>query len=131
LGVVLAVVVLIGIGAAISVVLPNNSGKVMFSKGSYAIGTNTCKFDSPVTEVTSTDSFYLIAHLRDDVQPADQIAIKVTKDGQDYFTNTVTAGTKFNCYVENEALPPLPAGVYNFSLSVGSKTEAEGTLTVK
>jgi len=131
IGIVIAVVVVLGIGAVASVVMPGNSGQVMFSKGSYALGTNTCKFDNPVTELTASDPIYMIARLRDDLQPTDQITLTVTKDGQAYFNNTIPAGKKFNCYVEEAAVGPLPAGVYRFTLSVGGKTEAEGTLTVK
>ncbi|MGD0122019.1 MAG: hypothetical protein ABSC46_05620 [Candidatus Limnocylindrales bacterium] len=131
IGIVIVVVVVIGIGAVASVLLPGNSGQVMFSKGSYAVGTNTCKFDSPVTEVTASDPIYMIARLRDDMQPTDQITLTVTKDGQAFFTNTIPAGKKFNCYIEDGAIGPLSAGVYKFTLSVGGKTEAEGTLTIK
>jgi hypothetical protein len=131
LGLVVGIIVVIAIGVVVAVVLPNNAGKVMFSKGQYAVGSNTCRFNAPVTEVTSSDAFYMIAGLRDDMQPADQLTLTVTKDGKDYYTNTIPAGEKFNCYVENGSIGPLEPGVYDFKLSRGATVEAEGALTVK
>ncbi len=129
LGVIIVVVILGAIGFVAN--MNSNTGQIMFSKGSYAMGSNTCKFDAPVTQVSTTDPIYIIADFNDTMQVGDSMTLTVTKDGVAYYTNTDTTDTSFNCYVEQGAIGPLPAGVYKMTFTHNGTVEATGTLTVK
>jgi len=127
---VFAVVVLIA-GVLVVAILNNPAGNVYFSKSAYDQSSHTCKFDSPVTTISTTDSIYLIAAFNDTLQPQDTYTLEIFQDGVSKGTTNATADTKFNCYIEKTAMGPLSAGVYKFTFKHNDKIEAEGTLTVK
>jgi hypothetical protein len=126
-----AVVVIAGLVVGLGQILDNPAGHVYFSKSAYDQGSNTCKFDSPVTTISTSDSIYLVAAFNDTLQPQDQYTLEVFLDGVSKGTTNATADTKFNCYIEKTAMGPLPAGTYKFTFKHNDKIEAEGTLTVK
>jgi hypothetical protein len=127
---VFAVVVLIA-GVLVVAILNNPAGNVYFSKSAYDQSSNTCKFDSPVTTISTTDSIYLIAAFNDTLQPQDTYTLEIFQDGVSKGTTNATADTKFNCYIEKTAMRPSSPGVYKFTFKHNDKIEAEGTLTVK
>jgi hypothetical protein len=127
---VFAVVVLIA-GIVAVAILNNPAGNVYFSKSAYDQGSKTCKFDSPVTTVSTSDSIYLIAAFNDTLQPQDTYTLEVFQDGVSKGVTNATADSKFNCYIEKTAMGPLQAGVYKFTFKHNDEIEAEGTLTVK
>ena len=127
---VVAALIVIG-GLVIVANLRSGAGTVYFSKTAYDQGSDTCKFSSPVTTLSTTDSVYMIASFNDTLQPQDTYTLEVSENGAPPNTTNATADTKFNCYVEKTALGPLPAGTYKFTFKHNDKVEAEGTLTVK
>jgi len=122
--VVLAVVGLVVIG------LNSGVGTVMFSKAAYNTGSN-CKFSEPVTTVTTTDPVYMIAFFKDTMEPSDVMTLNITKDGASFANASDTADKEFNCYIEQQSIGPLEAGVYKLTFTHNGTVEAEGTLTVK
>ncbi len=132
--VVIAVFAVIVIVAGLFVVLNLTSpaGHVYFSKSAYDQSSSTCQFGAPVTSVSTTDSLYMIAAFNDTLDVSDTYSLDVVKDGAPLGAPTnATAETKFNCYIEQNVMGPLPAGVYKFTFKHNDKIEAEGTLTVK
>ena len=127
---VFAVIVLIA-GLVVVAILNPPDGHVYFSKSAYDQNSKTCEFGSPVTSVSTTDSFYMIAIFKDTLEAQDTYSLEVFKDGVSEGTTNATASTKFNCYMEQNVMGPLPAGVYKFTFKHNDKIEAEGTLTVK
>jgi hypothetical protein len=127
---VFAVIVLIA-GLVVVAILNSPAGHVYFSKTAYDQSSNTCEFGSPVTTVSTTESFYMIAAFNDTLEAPDAYSLEVVKDGAPEGTTNATASTKFNCYMEQNVMGPLPAGVYKFTFKHNDKIEAEGTLTVK
>jgi hypothetical protein len=126
-----AVVLIAGLVVGLGQILDNPAGNVYFSKSAYDQGSNTCKFDSPVTTFSTSDSIYLIAAFNDTLQPQDTYTLEIFQDGVSRGTTNATADAKFNCYIEKTAMGPLSAGVYRFTFKHNDKIEAEGTLTVK
>jgi hypothetical protein len=131
--VVIAVFAVIVIIAGLFVVANLNSpaGHVYFSKTAYDQSSNTCEFGSPVTTGSTSESFYMIAAFNDTLEAQDAYSLEVAKDGVSESTTNVTATKKFNCYMEQNAMGPLSAGLYKFTFKHNDKIEAEGTLTVK
>ena len=132
--VVIAVFAVIVIVAGLFVVLNLTSpaGHVYFSKSAYDQSSSTCQFGAPVTSVSTTDILYMIAAFNDTLDVSDTYSLDVVKDGAPLGAPTnATAETKFNCYIEQNVMGPLPAGVYKFTFKHNDKIEAEGTLTVK
>jgi hypothetical protein len=131
--VVIAVFAVIVIVAGLFVVLTLNSpaGHVYFSKSAYDQSSSSCEFGSPVTTVSTSESFYMIAAFNDTLDTPDTYSLEVVKDGAPQGTTNAVATTKFNCYMEQNAMGPLPAGVYKFTFKHNDKIEAEGTLTIK
>ena len=126
---VIAVFAVIVIVAGLFVVLNLTSpaGHVYFSKSAYDQSSSTCQFGSPVTSVSTTDSLYMIAAFNDTLDVSDTYSLDVVKDGAPLGAPTnATAETKFNCYIEQNVMGPLPAGVYKFTFKHNDKIEAEG-----
>jgi hypothetical protein len=126
----IVVLVVLGLGVAFVANLDSGAGKVTFSKTAYHTG-DPCKFNSPITEATTADHVYLVALFKDTMEPGDSWTLTVTKDGQPFKSATDSTTTEFGCYVEQDGIPPLAAGVYVVTFTSGGKIEAEGTLTVK
>lgn len=127
---VIAAVVVIG-GLVILANLRSGAGVVYFSKTAYDQSSQTCQFSTPVTTLSTADPVFMIASFNDTLQPQDTYTLEVSEDGKAPDTTTATADKKFNCYVEQTALGPLPAGTYKFTFRHNDKVEAEGTLTIK
>ncbi|HJX67526.1 MAG TPA: hypothetical protein VJ258_02240 [Candidatus Limnocylindrales bacterium] len=127
---VFAVIVIIA-GLFVVAILNSPAGHVYFSKSAYDQSSNTCQFGSPVTTVSTTESFYMIAAFNDTLDAPDTYSLEVAKDGAPEGTTNAIATTKFNCYMEQNVMGPLPAGVYKFTFKHNDKIEAEGTLTIK
>ena len=132
-GVVIAVVVVVvlGIAGLVYVGLTSGVGQVTFSMTADNSGNKSCKFASPVTQITTSDKVYLMAYFHDTLQPGDSVTVTVTKDGVAFGDNTVTVDKTMNCDVEPDAVGPLQAGVYKLTYTHNGTVEAEGTLTVK
>ena len=128
---VIAIVVVVAIGAVATSLLGGGSGKVLFSTSAYNEGSNTCRFDNAITTASTTDSVYVIADLKDTLKAGDSYTITETKDGQALPSTTLTASKEFNCYMEQGGIGQLNAGVYKFTFTKDGKIEAEGTLTIK
>ena len=127
----LAFVAALGIGALGLVAASNGApGEVTFSRGAYQSG-GSCRFDAPVTQVTSSDSVHMIASFKDMVHPSDSIQLTITKDGATFAQGSETATATFDCYVEQHPLDPLGPGVYKMKFTRNGTVEAEGTLTVR
>jgi hypothetical protein len=128
---VVAIIVVVAIGAVATSLLGGGSGKVLFSTSAYNEGSNTCRFDNAITTASTTDSVYVIADLKDTLKAGDSYTITETKDGQALPSTTLTASKEFNCYMEQGGIGQLNAGVYKFTFTKDGKVEAEGTLTIK
>jgi hypothetical protein len=127
---VFAVIVIIA-GVVVVVTLRSAAGNVYFSKSTYDTSLGTCQFDSPVTTVSTSDPVYLVAAFNDALKAQDDYTLEILKDGVSLNTTSEKASTSFSCYVEQNSLGPLSAGVYTFTFKHNDKIEAEGTLTVK
>jgi hypothetical protein len=127
---VFAVIVIVA-GLFVVAVLNSPAGHVYFSKTAYDQNSSSCQFGSSVTTVSTSESFYMIAAFNDTLDKPDAYSLDVVKDGTPQGTTKATASAKFNCYIEQNAMGPLPAGVYKFTFKHNDKIEAEGTLTIK
>jgi hypothetical protein len=113
-------------------VLGQDAGKVQFSAAAYDQTNATCHMDNPITTANANDKVYMIAAFRDTLEGGQQFTLTVTKDGQPYGQPvTSSLPTKFNCYIEQQAMAPTDPGAYKFTFTLDGKVEAEGTLTIK
>jgi hypothetical protein len=129
---VIAIIVVVVIGAVALAVLRSDDGKVQFSKTAYDQSKTTCHMDNAITTANAGDTIYMIAAFKDTLDAGQSFTLTVTKDGQKSGDSTPTSlPTRFNCYIEQAGINPSDPGVYKFTFSKDGKTEAEGTLTVK
>jgi hypothetical protein len=132
IGVVIAIVVVVAIGAFALAALKGDDGKVQFSMTAYDQSSTTCHMDNAITSAGPNDTVYMIAAFQDTLEAGQNFTLTVTKDGQSYGDPITTSlPSKFNCYIEQGGLKPTDVGVYKFTFTKDGKTEAEGTLTIK
>jgi arginine deiminase len=129
---VVAIIVVVAIGALGVAVLNSDAGKVQFAKTAYDQSKTTCHMDNVITTANVGDTIYMIAAFKDTLDAGQNFTLTVTKDGQKYGDSTPTSlPTQFNCYIEQTGINLPDSGVYKFAFTKDGKTEAEGTLTVK
>ncbi|HEX7611128.1 MAG TPA: hypothetical protein VF371_00040 [Candidatus Limnocylindrales bacterium] len=126
-----AIIVVVAIGAVGLAVLNSDAGKVQFSKTAFNQSKTTCHMDNAITTANAGDTIYMIAAFKDTLEAAQSFTLTVTKDGQNYDSASTSLPSKFNCYIEQGGLKPSDPGVYKFTFTKDSKVEAEGTLTIK
>jgi hypothetical protein len=130
--VVIAIIIVVAIGAVGLAVLKGDDGKVQFSMTAYDQSNTTCHMDNSITTSNAGDTVYMIAAFRDTLDANQSFTLTVTKDGQAYGDAVPTSlPNQFNCYIEQGGLKPSVPGVYKFTFTKDGKVEAEGTLTVK
>jgi hypothetical protein len=130
---VVAIIVVVAIGAVGLAVLTSDDGKVQFSKTAYDQSKTTCHMDNSITTANVGDTIYMIAAFKDTLDAGQSFTLTVTKDGQSYGNPLppTSLPNKFNCYIEQGGLNPSDPGVYKFTFTNDGKVEAEGTLTIK
>jgi hypothetical protein len=130
LGVAVAAVVVV-VASAFMLLRPS-TGIVSFSRSAFDQGSGACQFASPITSASTSDSFYMIAFFNDTLAVHDTYALGITKDGVPFRqSGNLTADTRFQCYVEADALGPLAAGVYDFTFTHNGTVEAAGSITIR
>jgi hypothetical protein len=115
-----------------TLLLHSPAGRVYFSGDPYEQASGTCQFAAPITTADAARPFYMIAFFNDTMAPGDSYSLAITRDGaivRD--SGELTATSKFQCYVEAEAIGPLDAGIYEFTFSHDGKVEAEGSITIR
>jgi hypothetical protein len=130
---VIAIIVVVVIGALALAVLRSDDGKVQFSKTEYDQSKTTCHMDNAITTANAGDTIYMIAAFKDTLDAGQSFTLTVTKDGQNYGDPNAPTSlpNQFNCYIEQGGLKPSDPGLYKFTFTKDGKTEAEGTLTIK
>jgi len=130
---VVAIIVVVAIGAVGLAVLNSDAGKVQFSKTAYEQSKTTCHMDNAITTANAGDTIYMIAAFKDTLDAGQSFTLTVTKDGQNYGDPSAPTSlpNQFNCYIEHGSIKPSDPGVYKFTFTKDGKTESEGTLTIK
>jgi hypothetical protein len=108
------------------------AGHVYFSTDPYDQQSGRCQFGVPIASTSPTRPFYMIAFFADALARGDDYSLAITRDGATYRdSGKLSADSKFQCYVEQDALGPLDPGVYRFTFTHGDKVEAEGSITIR
>ena len=129
---VIAIVVVVAIGAVGLAVLNSDDGKVQFSKTAYDQSKTACHMDNAITAANAGDTIFMIAAFKDTLEAGQSFTLTVTKDGQNSGDSGPTSlPSKFNCYIEKTGLKLTGPGVYKFTFTKDGNVEAEGTLTIK
>jgi hypothetical protein len=97
-----------------------------------AVGTDSCSVTNPTDVLLSTQPFFFAAYLTDHQDGSKSIVLHIEKDGVALVDHQEPAdGNAYDCYGNTQSLGTLDAGAYEFRVLQGTKTEADGTVTVR
>jgi hypothetical protein len=115
-------------GSSVSVGRPE-PGAIVFGTG---VGTDSCSVANPSEVLLSTQPFFFAARLVDQMDGSRAIVLNIVKDGQLLLEHEEPAdGKAFDCYGNTSSLGSLRPGAYDFTVRLGTVTEAEGRVTVR
>ena len=125
----------VAIGLAVLAVLVGMNLNLFSPRGEVVFRTtasdDVCSTRDRTASITTKDTIYYAAYLRDRVGPTETVSLRVTRDGQEVTTEDLPPnGTEFDCFGLTEPMGPFQPGVYVFEVLRNGKVEASGTLTV-
>jgi hypothetical protein len=134
--IVLAVIVLIAIGAVIAFISPNHAGQVLFTTDApTSEGAKTCQVGHTVTSASVGDPIYAIYFFKNRLTN-ETVTLIVLKDGQQILSTPLSSDESngIDCLEDYSNLGDIltTAGTYEFKLTTSSgETVSDGTLTIK
>ena len=113
---------------------PGPGGEEFVETGQVAFGTGvdleSCSIDNPLFFVTASTRVEWIASLQTRVTPADEVFLRVSRNGTVLETTFQEPGS-YSCLGSASPQPGLSEGIYTYEIVVNGSVDATGSLFVQ
>ena len=97
-----------------------------------AAGPVSCSVLNPSDVLSSSDPFFFVAYLTDQMDGTKPVTLHVVKDGATLADDVQPAtGSSFDCFGNQKPITALPPGAYEFQILLARTVEADGSVTIR